>query len=78
MNDFIVGIAFVILSPGLILFTLWFWLAVMNMVAWAIDRVAPSKDPSVIGPYCDIDPRCHPAFVMTSQGCFIEGNQVPN
>ena len=63
MYSILIMIAFVILSPGLIIITILFWTLVGNLVDILLGKINPPAPP-----YCDIDPRCHIAFMWHQDG----------
>ena len=58
--DYVIMFLLVLFSPVLILLVIGFWMAFGHIV----DRILSKPEP----PYCDIDPRCHPAFVWLEDG----------
>lgn len=55
-----------IVVPAAMLVSVVFWV-------WLLGVLAPASpqawiDPDIAGPHCDINPRCHPAYVRASDG----------
>lgn len=63
------AIATIILSPAVIIITIVFWKVVGHLLNMLLDKIYPPD-----APYCDIDPRCHQAFVWRSDGTGWIGN----
>lgn len=67
METILIYFGVVFFSPLYIMLAVCFWINVDKIVLWPFKKLGLIKEKEH-NPYCNIDPRCHPAFYQDDDG----------